>query len=128
MIDMSRRILLASMSIAAAVLLAIVLQTTTPATIHPLGIVLVFVLCYVVILGLLTYLLAGIAAALRRWLPEAQRRAVTLSFRRCYYFGSVLALAPVLLIGARSVGRGGWYELALVFAFEAIACFYVAKR
>ena len=34
------------MSIAAAVLLAIVLQTTTPATIHPLGIVLVFVLCY----------------------------------------------------------------------------------
>ena len=77
------------MSIAAAVLLAIVLQTTTPATIH---------------------------------------RAVTLSFRRCYYFGSVLALAPVLLIGARSVGRGGWYELALVFAFEAIACFYVAKR
>ncbi len=116
------------MSIAAAVLLAIVLQTTTPATIHPLGIVLVFVLCYVVMLGLLTYLLAGIAVALRRWLPEAQRRAVTLSFRRCYYFGSVLALAPVLLIGARSVGRGGWYELALVFAFEAIACFYVAKR
>ena len=52
------------MSIAAAVLLAIVLQTTTPATIHPLGIVLVFVLCYVVMLGLLTYLLAGIAVAL----------------------------------------------------------------
>ena len=47
------------MSVAAAVLLAIVLQTTTPATIHPLGIVLVFVLCYVVMLGLLTYLLAA---------------------------------------------------------------------
>ena len=66
MIDMSRRILLASISAAAAVLLAIVLQTTTPATIHPLGIVLVFVLCYVVMLGLLTYLLAGIAALVAR--------------------------------------------------------------
>ena len=43
--------------VGAIVLLAVLLQTTTPATIGPLGILFVFILLYVSVLGVLTFLL-----------------------------------------------------------------------
>ncbi len=114
--------------VAAAVMLIFLLNNTTPATIHPLGILFVFFLMYLVIVSVITYVLAAISLVLRRWVADTQYRKVNLDFRHCYYFGSVLGLAPVLLVGAHSVGRSGWYDVALVVVFEIVACLYIARR
>ena len=50
------------------------------------------------------------------------------TFKRAYYYSTVLALAPVLLVGLQSVGAVSIYEICLVVLFEVIACVYVSKR
>lgn len=49
-------------------------------------------------------------------------------FKRSYLYSSVLALAPVMIVGVSSIGRMGIYEFLLVIAFEVTVCFYVAKH
>lgn len=123
------RIVAVSMSIA-VVLLAVVLHTTTPATIGPLGILFVFILLYVSVLGGLTFLLFGIGKIAQKvlapFIPKKPMTPVTLG--RAYYYSSVLALAPVLFIGMQSVGEVSIYEVLLVVLFVVIACIYIAKR
>lgn len=103
------------------------MQSTSPSTIHPVGILAVFILIYVLALGVLTFLIYGVGRIVhRRHAKTASVGEFTLA--RAYYFASVLALAPVMLIGARSVGRTGVTDIVLITLFEILACFYIAKR
>ncbi|MFI5212361.1 MAG: hypothetical protein ACHQTE_00175 [Candidatus Saccharimonadales bacterium] len=114
----------------AIVLLTILLQTTTPTTIGPLGILIVFILMYVSVLGVLTFLLFGgskLAAKLSASIT-VKRPLQALSLARSYYFSSVIALAPVMFVGMQSVGKVGIYDIALVLLFVVMACVYIAKR
>lgn len=124
-------------SVAIATLLAIlvlmlVLQTTTPTTAGPLGIVIVFALIYLSALGLLTFLIYASVRFVQRIRHRhlekdaAVIRAFTL--RRAYYFASVIALAPVILIAIQSVGSIRTLEVGLIIVFEILACIYIAKR
>lgn len=110
--------------------LAVILQTTTPATIGPLGVLTVFILLYVSVLGGLTFLLFEgsrvIARAARKMKLRQPARAMPLG--RAYYFSTVLALGPVILIGMQSVGTVGFYEVLLVAAFITLGCVYISKR
>ena len=111
-------------------LLALLLQVSTPATIGPLGILIVFILMYVSALGVLTFLIYGISkvnARISRTVT-VRRPLEALSLTRSYYFASVIALVPVMIIGMQSVGEVGPYEIFLVAAFTIIACVYIAKR
>ncbi len=47
---------------------------------------------------------------------------------KLYYFSSVLALAPVILLGVQSIGGIKLFDACLVAIFEVIACLYVYKR
>lgn len=114
-------------TLAAFVLLSALLQSTSPSTIHPIGILAVFVLFYMLALGVLTFFMFGVSRALTR-LPYTHNQKAQLSFKQAYYFATVIALAPVLIIGMRSIGRGGTQDILLVIVFELIACFYIAKR
>lgn len=118
--------ILALLTLCSAVLLSALLQSTSPSTIHPLGILVVFVLLYVLALGVLTFLIYAAFRAVAQLSGGRFGRA--LSLRQCYYYASVLALAPVLLVGMRSIGHGNVYDGILIFLFEIIACFYIAKR
>ncbi|MFZ1250403.1 MAG: hypothetical protein WAR37_03090 [Candidatus Microsaccharimonas sp.] len=51
-----------------------------------------------------------------------------MEFKRAYYYSTVLAAAPVMLIGLQSVQPIGVYEFILVAIFEVVACLYVNKR
>ncbi len=115
-------------SLFSAVTLILILQTTTPTSVGPLGIIFVFGLLYMSALGLLTFLLIGI----HRLLLINKRTAVfardIFSLRQAYYFATVLSLAPIILLAMRSVGGISFYEVILVVLFELIACVYIAKR
>lgn len=123
------RILAVSLTVA-VMLLIITLQTTTPVTIGPLGILFVFILMYVSVLCALTFLLYGFSAAVVRMSSSVtlKRPLRQLSLGRSYYFSSVIALAPVMLIGMQSVGEVGFYEVGLVVVFIVISTVYIAKR
>jgi len=51
-----------------------------------------------------------------------------MQFRRAYYFSTVLAAAPVMLVGLQSVQSVGIYEVLLVVLFEVVACVYISRR
>ena len=114
----------------AFMLLVILLQTTTPATVGPLGILLIFVLMYVSVLCVLTFLLFAVSKVVAKVSTSVtvKRPLQPLSLIRSYYYASVLALAPVMLIGMQSVGEVNGYELSLVVLFVVISCVYIAKR
>lgn len=110
--------------------LSAILQTTTPTTIGPLGILVVFILIYITALGVLTFLLKGgnYAAIKIGKLLSLRRPVQRMTLGRAYYFSSVIALAPVMLVGVQSVTDIGIYDITLVALFTVIACVYVGKR
>ncbi len=113
----------------AAILLLILIQTTNPNESGPVGIFAVFFLLYVVFLGASTWLIrigSEISAYIRTSLSKKPHSV--LSITRSYYIGSVVALAPVMLIGMQSVSTLGFYEVFLVILFEIIGSFYILKR
>ena len=118
---------LALITLVAFVLLSTLIQSTSPATIHPLGILAIFVLFYLLALGVLAFLMFGIGRFLKLFDAKTQS-SEAITFQRSYYFASVVALAPVLFVGMRSIGRGSLWDVVLILIFEAIACFYISKR
>ena len=122
---------LAVIGLSVAVLLFVVLlQTTAPATAGPLGILVVFILMYVLVLGALTFLLFGGSRVVSKFSSPllAKKPLHPLTLRRSYYFSSVIALAPVMFLGMQSVGEVGIYDVILVVLFVVIACIYITKR
>ena len=120
---------LAISSLCAFVLLSALMQATTPSSIHPLGILVVFVLIYLLALGVLTFFVFwGSRLMIKVYKRAKAGTGAVLTLRRAYLYGSVLALAPVMIIGIASIGRLDFYQILLVLLFEGAACFYVARR
>lgn len=115
---------LALSTLAAFVLLSALMHSTSPSTIHPIGILAAFILIYMLSLGVLSFFVYSAVNIMGRlW-----RRPVKISLKNAYFYASVLALAPVMLIGMRSIGRANVYEVFLVIIFEVVACFYISRQ
>lgn len=114
----------------AVVLLVLLLELTNPTETGPLGVLAVFVLMYVSVLLALTFLLYGLNRVIRKLSASltVKKPLQELTLLRSYYFASVLALVPVMLIGMQSVGDVGIYEVILVILFALIATFYIHRR
>jgi hypothetical protein len=126
---MLQRVIL-TLTIASLCLLSLMLVFTTPASAGPFGLLLIFISAYLTCLGLISFFLYG-ASRLLVYASAgfAVRKPLqVMPFRRAYYYSTVLAAAPVMLIGLQSVGSVGLYELFLVAVFEVIGCLYVTKR
>lgn len=114
----------------AGVILVVILQTTSPSTVGPLGLLAVFFLLYVIVLGAMTEVL-WIGSHI---LQSASRRFTTkrplgrMSLRRAYYFSTVLALGPIMALAMMSIGSFGFYEMILVAIFLAVGLLYVSRR
>jgi hypothetical protein len=111
-------------------LLALLLNTTVPTEIGPFGILAVFILAYASSLGVVAYFLFAVSYVLSRASIAftAKSRLGALTFRRAYYYSTVISAAPVMLIALQSVGAIGPYEVILVLIFALIGCVYIAKR
>jgi hypothetical protein len=126
---MLSRVIAVSVAIA-IVILAIILHMTQPSTVGPLGILVVFILMYVSVLGVLTFLLYGVSQFISRISASftVKKPIHPLSLSRAYYFSSVIALAPVMLIGMQSVAKVEIQDVVLIIVFVVIACIYISKR
>lgn len=127
--DMMKKILAISL-VVSITLLIILMQTTTPATIGPLGILITFAFIYIAVVCGVTFLLFWIGRIIEKLSSKVtvKRPIQSLTFIKAYYYASVISLAPVMLIGMQSVGEVGVYEVLLVSVFVAISCVYIAKR
>ena len=127
--NMLSRVVTISVAVA-IVILAIILHVTQPSTVGPLGILIVFILMYVSVLGVLTFLLYSLSRLISKISTSftVKKPIRPLSLSRSYYFSSVLALAPVMLVGMQSVAEVEIYDVLLIVLFVVIACTYISKR
>lgn len=126
---MLKRIIMIT-TIVSLCLLIFLLNTTTPATAGPFGILAIFIFAYLSSLGVVTYFLYGISRIIAHLSTVfiARRPFERITLRRSYYYSTIIAAAPILLVGLQSVGAGGVYGFLLVLFFVVIGCLYVSKR
>lgn len=115
---------------ASAMALIVMLNTTTPASAGAFGILMVFVLAYLLTMSITTFSLYGISRLIAYSVRSiAMRKPVeVLSLQRAYYYATIISLAPIIIISMQSVGGVGVYELFLILLFIALGCVYVTKR
>lgn len=122
--------IIATLSLASLCVLSAMLTFTTPASAGPFGLLVIFISAYLTFIGLISFFLYGISklvASISSGMT-VRKPLSAMSFRRAYYFSTVLAAAPVMLIGLQSVRSINVYELLLVIIFEVVACLYVSRR
>jgi hypothetical protein len=110
--------------------LGVLMHITTPSDTGPLGILLVFVFLYTAFLSALTFLIYW-GSRLWRYSQKrfkSRRIAKIISFRKAYYYSTVLAFAPVIVVALHSVGAVGLYELTLITTLMGLGVFYITKR
>lgn len=119
-----------SSTLIAFVIFVIVLQTTNPSTVGPLGLLAVFFLLYVIFLGCMTELL-WVGSKVVAWLSRrlrTRRPVHPMPLKRAYYYSTVLALGPVMMLAMQSIGSLGIYELVLIVLFLGVGTLYVSRR
>lgn len=117
-------------TIAAIIVLVILLETTNPSSAGPLGILVLFVVMYTLVLGLLTYFFmfgSRVISRIARMI-KTRKPIEPLSMMHAYYYASVISLAPIMFLGMRSVGDLGIVEVLLVGVFIFAACVYIRRR
>lgn len=126
---MKQSIILA-IGIVATTLLLSLISLVAPNSAGPLGILAVFLLLYVISLCFI-YLVAKNLTALSARIvqPGKWKEALEeVSSLKLYYYSSIIALAPVILLGMQSVGGVRLMDISLLIAFEVLACFYIYRR
>ena len=122
--------IIATVSIASLFVLILMLTFTSPSTTGPFGLLVLFITAYLTFVGLISFFLFGInRLILMVGATMSVRKPIKpMQFRRAYYFSTVLAAAPVMLVGLQSVQSVGIYEFLLVVLFEVVACVYISRR
>jgi len=122
--------IIATISLASLCLLSIMLTFTSPADAGPLGLLVIFITAYLTFVGLISFFLFGMNRLIVMVTAgmTVRKPLTRIAFKRFYYFSTVLAAAPVMLIGMQSVQKISVYEVILVVLFEVVACLYVGRR
>ena len=117
-------------TIASLCLLVVLLNVTTPATAGPFGILVIFIFAYLSSIGLMTHFLYWASHLIAHLSTGIVTRKPfeALTFKRSYYYSTVIAAAPIMLIGLQSVGTIGIYEFFLVVVFVVVGCLYISKK
>lgn len=121
--------ILLSVGTVASLSVIVILTLTNPSQAGPAGILGLFISVYVVVLVATTFGLAYVSRLVGK-LPVASqaKRRSALSIKRAYYYSSILALGPVLILGMQSVNEVGLYEISLVGLLIGLGCVYVARK
>lgn len=119
-----------TIGIVSAVLALLLVMLTTPRIVGPLGVLAFFVLVYIATVSLVYLTFRSAVGMVRKILTKGRwlMRAEGVSNMKLYYYSSVLGLAPVILMGMRSVGEIGVGEILLLVIFEVLAIFYISRR
>jgi hypothetical protein len=107
------------------ILLVVMMNFTTPTEIGPFGVLIFFMLVYVVCLGICTCVLYWFF-----WVKGvfSDKGSGVANVKKSYVYGSVVAFGPVMMLATQSFGGLNLLEVSLIVFFVIIACFLVSKR
>lgn len=111
-------------SLIALFLIAMMMFFTSPGVVGPLGIMIFFVLIYVFFLGLAVF---G-CRLFFRLLGKANKIYANHIVKKSYRYGSIVALAPVIMLLCISFGGVSWFQIVLTLLIEAGLCFLVSRN
>ena len=115
---MVNRIILIS-SLAAIVIILVMLNFTTPASIGPLGVLVFFTTFYILMFGLavgMMHLFYHMMGRRKKWM------------RSDYLYAIVIAFGPIMILLMQAFGSMSLLTLGLVVFFVSLACFLIKKR
>lgn len=121
---------LAVTTILSCLALVTVLFTTNPSSAGLTGMLAVFLLGYLSLLGVVAFLLyyGSRLFALVVKSFGGRTRHTRMALGRAYLYGSVLAALPMMAVGLYSTGGIAWYEGGLLLLFGLMGVLYVARR
>ncbi len=111
-------------------LLLLLVFITNPSESGPLGILGVYLLAYVSLSMMVTFLIYY-GTRLARFMTHLfvrHRYIRTVSLSRACYYAAVLAMLPMMAVGLHAAGSLNWYSVLLLGTFGLLGVFYVAKR
>ena len=106
-------------SLMSVAVLLVLLNFTTPTTLGPVGVLLFFILVFVILLGVAT----GVVGIFRKILGK--KGGMT---GKDYQCAAVIAFAPIMLLLAQSLGNLSVLTVILTGMFAFLGCFLVLKR
>lgn len=114
----------------ALIVALLMLQLTTPSNVGLIGVLVFFLLLYVSCACLVYVVFITSTRLLSATLPQGKWRSYFegVSIVKIYYYSSILALLPVILLGMNSVGTIRLADLSLLILFEVLGCLYISKR
>jgi len=102
-----------------------IMYLTTPATIHPVGLLVFFVCVYAASLGLITVL---VYVSQRIYYKIRIKHSTNVSMISVYEYATVVALGPVILLALQTVGKLQLTDVLFTAVFVGLGCFYITKR
>lgn len=101
----------------------------SPTSIGPTGLLFIFLLIYLILSVAISELIYYSSRAVSYYSSRLSKRSRNIiTFRQSYYYGSIISMAPVILIALSSIGSIGLYEVILTIVFVVLGCFFVSKR
>lgn len=118
-----------SVGILATIGLVYLLYTTTPTEAGAIGVLAVFLLSYIMLVVVLTFFIFWLhKIIIRVFYSDKLTRMNDVSFRKSYYYSSIIALGPVMMVSLRSVGKDGILECGLIAVLLFLGCVYVSRQ
>ena len=114
---MFNRLMLLLSLISVVVILAMI-NFTTPTGVGPLGVLVFFMMVYVVVFGIVNLMVVGFIK-LMGYRQEARKE---------HYYAAMIAFGPVMLLLIRSFGSLNLATIGMTAVFIALGCFVINKR
>ena len=105
-------------SLVAVIVILAMINFTTPTSVGPLGVLVFFVMIYVVLYGI-TNLIVGL-------FMRANGKKVNL--RKGRYLSAMISFGPIMLLLVQSFGSLNLVTAAMVVVFVGLGCFVINKR
>ena len=116
-------------SLMSSVAISLIFNMTSPEQLNPAAVVAVFILLYAIFFGLIL-IVVKLYFRIKKYLYRnlVVNPKNTIRARKSYLYIAVISFLPILFIAMQSIKSVGIYELLLMMAVIALACFYVYKR
>lgn len=105
-------------SLIAVIVILAMINLTTPSDVGPLGVLVFFVMVYIVIYGIADLIVSIFFRAAEKKHGVGKR----------HYYAAIIAFGPVMLLLVQSFGSLSIATIAMVVAFVFLGCFVVKKR
>lgn len=131
MVEIVRSRWVYSIPFISALALFLLFTQSSPESIGPAGILMVFVLLYVFFVSCMFIVLhAGIVIATKVFGERISRQfgKWQLEVKRAYYIASIAAFVPVILLAMQSLGQLQLGDIALVVVLASLVTFYVLRQ